>query len=191
MKNCRLNKAGFTLIELLIVVAIIGILAAIAIPQFNKDRINGFNASAISDLRNLRTAQESLYIEYRRYGATAVGILPGPGLATGATVIGPGAAIISTTNDMGVPRGLIFSVGSNVTICATAVPLVFSSYNAVAKHQQGDSAFGVDTDSTAIFRHINFPAADTAIGYNIKPIDLPPPLSGAIEFTSALGWLPI
>lgn len=186
------NQNGFTLIELLIVVAIIGILAAIAVPQFNKYRINGFNSSAISDLRNLRTVQESLYTEYHRYGATALGNIPGPGLNAGATVIGPGPGVVSTTDSVLGPRGLSIPVGSNVSICATAVPITFTAYNAVAKHQQGDSAYGIDTDSTAIFMFKNFPDAASAIGYSIIPLsDVPLPVTGAIEFTSALGWAPL
>jgi len=50
------NQKGFTLIELMIVIAIIGILAAIAIPQFNTYRIKGYNASALSDAKNFYTA---------------------------------------------------------------------------------------------------------------------------------------
>ena len=52
---------GFTLIELLIVVAIIGILAAIAIPQFNAYRQKGFNAAAVSDLKWFSTTIEAYY----------------------------------------------------------------------------------------------------------------------------------
>ena len=55
------NKSGFTLIELLIVVVIIGILAAIAIPKFANTKEKAFVASMKSDLRNLITAQEAYY----------------------------------------------------------------------------------------------------------------------------------
>jgi prepilin-type N-terminal cleavage/methylation domain-containing protein len=54
----RPRNAGFTLIELLIVVVIIGILAAIAIPKFSSTREKAFLASMKSDLRNLATLQD-------------------------------------------------------------------------------------------------------------------------------------
>ena len=52
------RRAGFTLIELLIVVVVIGILAAIAIPKFSSTREKSFMASMKSDLRNLATLQD-------------------------------------------------------------------------------------------------------------------------------------
>jgi type IV pilus assembly protein PilA len=64
----RLNrKEGFTLIELMIVIAIIGILAAIAIPQFSAYRTRSYNSAAQSDLRNMATAQEAYYVDESRY----------------------------------------------------------------------------------------------------------------------------
>jgi prepilin-type N-terminal cleavage/methylation domain-containing protein len=61
------SQKGFTLIELMIVIAIIGILAAIAIPQFTKYRARAQNSAATSDMRNLRTDMESYYAEYMEY----------------------------------------------------------------------------------------------------------------------------
>ena len=61
------NQKGFTLIELLIVVAIIGILAAIAIPQFSSYRQKAFNTAAQSDLKTIKTSLEGFYTDSYYY----------------------------------------------------------------------------------------------------------------------------
>ena len=61
------NRKGFTLIELLIVVVIIGILAAIAIPKFANTKEKAVVAGMKSDLRNLVTAQEGFFSDNVTY----------------------------------------------------------------------------------------------------------------------------
>ena len=76
-----MNESAFTLIELLIVTAIIGILSAIAIPQFAEYRARGFDARARSDLRNVATAEEAYYIDQASYvscdNTSCPALLPG------------------------------------------------------------------------------------------------------------------
>jgi len=67
MLNKLRNRKGFTLIELLIVVAIIGILAAIAIPQFAAYRAKAYNSAATSDLKNTKTNLEAYYSDNQKY----------------------------------------------------------------------------------------------------------------------------
>jgi prepilin-type N-terminal cleavage/methylation domain-containing protein len=67
ISKLRNDEKGFTLIELMIVIAIIGILAAIAIPQFAAYRARSFNAAALADLRNTATSQEAYYADNMTY----------------------------------------------------------------------------------------------------------------------------
>ena len=72
------NRKGFTLIELLIVVVIIGILAAIAIPKFATTKDKAKLASIKTDLRNLMTAQEAYFSDYSTYAANVAAITGAP-----------------------------------------------------------------------------------------------------------------
>jgi prepilin-type N-terminal cleavage/methylation domain-containing protein len=84
------NTKGFTLIELLIVVVIIGILAAIAIPKFANTKEKAYVAAMKSDLRNLVTAEESYFADNVTYStalgtaySTSAGVTVVIGAATG------------------------------------------------------------------------------------------------------------
>ena len=61
------DKAAFTLIELLIVVAIIAILAAIAVPNFLEAQVRSKVAVVYSDFRTVKTALESYRVDYNNY----------------------------------------------------------------------------------------------------------------------------
>src|ERR1700733_16102271 len=92
----RMRK-GFTLIELLIVVVIIGILAAIAIPKFANTKQQAYLATLKEDLRNLVTAEEAYFSDYTTYTGTLTTTQYNPFAGGTFTVTGTtGTGVIDT-----------------------------------------------------------------------------------------------
>jgi type IV pilus assembly protein PilA len=85
--NKMKDQRGFTLIELMIVIAIIGILAAIAIPQFEFYRKRTYNAVAESDLKSACTAQEAYYVDNLTYTNAITNLVGTYGVYTSANVL--------------------------------------------------------------------------------------------------------
>jgi type IV pilus assembly protein PilA len=104
------NRKGFTLIELLIVVVIIGILAAIAIPKFANTKEKAYLAAMKSDLRNMATYEE-------QYAADNGGAYFG-GTATSAAPLNG------------------FSPSQNVTVVIVSDPGPPTSWSGTASHSQ-------------------------------------------------------
>jgi type IV pilus assembly protein PilA len=100
------NRKGFTLIELLIVVVIIGILAAIAIPKFANTKEKAVVASMKSDLRNLVTAQEAFFSDNQDYA--------------GGTYKGDGTVYVQKNGLAGAGL-LAFTPSANTTVVVTYV----------------------------------------------------------------------
>ena len=117
-----MNRKGFTLIELLIVVVIIGILAAIAIPKFANTKQKAVLASMKSDMRNLVTAEEAYFSDYNQFvgaiaatqTAAAAAFVPSTGNVIAFTAATPTGWAATVTNPAvtGVPATCGVFIGS-------------------------------------------------------------------------------
>jgi len=108
--NRKRDEKGFTLIELMIVNAIVGILAAIAIPQFSAYRERGFIASMKADCNSIRLAEEAYHVDNNTYLATDA---PATGLAD------YGVKALSTANSAAVVASGAITTGFKITVSST------------------------------------------------------------------------
>ena len=120
----RDNK-GFTLIELLIVVVIIGILAAIAIPKFSATREKAYFAAMKSDLKNLASQQEIYYSDEYSYTAnvTSLGFVSSDGVFVVPTGTSTGWNATATHAALATTEGCaIYYGGASAVSVGTATP---------------------------------------------------------------------
>ena len=116
-----MNRKGFTLIELLIVVVIIGILAAIAIPKFANTKNKAYVTAMKSDLRNLVSAQEAYFADNTKYGTAAqLGVAPSTGVST--PTITTGAGYWTATNSHTQYTGASCGIAVNTDFPSAVTP---------------------------------------------------------------------
>jgi type IV pilus assembly protein PilA len=119
------DQRGFTLIELLIVIAIIAILAAIAIPQFAAYRERGVRSSMVADARNIATAVEAFYADSQSY---------------------PGSLTITSPTPLTTPISARASAGNTITVTSAGTQQTYSI--AVANSAGGTGSTNYSITST-------------------------------------------
>jgi type IV pilus assembly protein PilA len=140
------NQKGFSLVELLIVVAIILVISAIAVPSYMRSRMQANEASAVSSMRMINTAAITYFSTYQDVGYPPS--LASMGGATPCTSTSTSACLLDETVALGTKSGYVFAWESDGAVPSVAYTVTATPINV---GRSGQRMFC--TDQTGVTRY--------------------------------------